>query len=338
VGPKKPAYTKLSWDVQAKGDLYHVVDFLRLFYSQPLLHSVKSMTLLRPSESRARNTRELDVNFKIEALVLDNAPARPTLLPIAREVAFLSGIAAHAGFNTALVQSGKAHPAPPPGVLAEDKREYLAIAGKNVFFGPERERPKTPERYDEDLSPFVVLTTITGYEDGSVKAMFRDKLNNYDYTITQSPKGVITVVGEWEVLGKKRTLYGYDEKRPGPTLTYGSSKGGNLRIWRVRRLTASEVIMEMADRADDEEIEEKPKVPALGFLAGGMGVVTDVPEGKLYRVGVGQCLATEPPEDDKLPSHPLPTKLLRREAFKLIYAPTPAPSAGDVSAAADSGR
>lgn len=340
IGPKKPAYTKLSWDVQAKGDLYHVVDFLRLFYSQPLLHSIKSMTLQRPSESRARSTRELDVNFKIEALVLDNAPARPTLLPLPREAALLTGLAAYAGFNAALVQSGKAHPAPPPGVLAEDKREYLAIAGKNVFFGPERERPKPPERYDEDYSPFIVLTSITAYEDGKVVAAFRDKLNNYDYTVTQSPRGAIAVTGEWEVLGKKRTLLGYDERRPGPTLTYGSSKGGNLRTWRVRRLTASEVILEMADRPDDEEIEEKPKPPALGFLAGGAGVVADVPEGKMYSVGVGQCLATEPPEDDNLPSHPLPTKLLRREAFKLIYAPPPAPSpsVGEVSAAADSGR
>ena len=320
VGPKKPAYTKLSWSVQAKGDLYHVVDFLRLFYSQPLLHTVKSMTLQRPSESRARNARELDVNFKIEALVLDNAPVRPTLLPIHREVAFLSGIAAHAGFNTALVHAGKAHPAPPPGVLSEDKREYLAIAGKNVFFG----NPpviKAPVRYDEDFSPFIVLTSIVVRDSGEIEAAFRDKLNNYDYTITQSPKGVIAVKGEWEVRGTKKLIFGYDEKRPGPTLFYGSSRGGNLRTWRVRRLTASEVIMEMTDQPDDEE--ERPKPPAVGFLAGGAGVVTDVPEGKMYSVAVGQCLATEPPEDETARTNPMPTKLLRREAFKLIYAPPP---------------
>jgi hypothetical protein len=313
-----------------------VVDFLRLFYSQPLLHSVKSMTLLRPSEARARNTRELDVSFTIEALVLDNAPARPTLLPISRETALLTGLAAYTGFNTALVQSGKAHPAAPPGVLAEEKREYLAIPGKNVFFGPLREPPKPADRYDEDFSPFIVLTSIVAHDDGTVEAMFRDKLNNYDYTINQSAKGVIAVKGEWEVLGKKKMIFGYDEKRSGPTLFYGSSKGGNLRTWRVRRVTTTEVVLEMADKPDEDE--DRPKVPALGFLAGGVGVVTDVPEGKMYSVGVGQCLATEPPEDDKVPSHPLPTKLLRREAFKLIYAPPYVPEPAPVRAAAADGR
>jgi hypothetical protein len=312
-----------------------VVDFLRLFDSQPLLHSVKSMTLLRPSEARARTSRELDVNLKIEALVLDNAPARPTLLPISREAAFLSGLAAYAGFNAALVQSGKAHPAPPPGVLAEQPRDYLAVAGKNVFFGPLREPPKT-DRDDPDYSPFIVLTSIVAHDDGAVEAMFRDKLNNQDYTVTQTARGVIAVKGEWELRGKKVMLSGYDEKRPGPTLFYGSYKGGNLRTWRVRRVTTSEVVLEMADKLDDDE--DRPKPAAVGFLAGAAGVVTDVPEGKMYSVGVGQCLATEPPEDEKAPSHPLPTKLLRREAFKLIYAPPPAPESAPVSAAAVDGR
>jgi hypothetical protein len=295
------------------------------------------MTLQRPSEARARTTRELDVNFKIEALVLDNAPARPTLLPIQREVALLSGLAAYAGFNSALVHSGKASPLPPAGVLAEEKREYLAVAGKNVFFGPLREPPAPKSRTEDDFSPYIVLTSIVARDDGSIDAAFRDKLNNYDYIITQSPKGVIGVKGEFELRGQRRSIFGYDEKRPGTTLFYGSSRADNLRTWRVRRLTASEVILEMADPLDEED--EKPKPAAVGFLAGAAGVITDVPEGKMYSVAVGQCLATEPPEDENQRSHPLPTKLLRREAFKLIYAPPPEPLPGGSRASAvDGGR
>src|SRR5262245_33416313 len=30
--PKKPAYTRLTYKLQAKGELYHLVDFMRLFY------------------------------------------------------------------------------------------------------------------------------------------------------------------------------------------------------------------------------------------------------------------------------------------------------------------
>jgi hypothetical protein len=323
LAPKKPSYTKLTWDVSAKGDLYHLVDFLRLFYSQPLLHTIKSMTVQRPSDARARAARELDVTLKVEALVLDNAPARPTLLPIHREMALLTGPAAYMGLNLAAVQSGRGSPVPPAGVLAEQPREYLSIAGKNVFFGPLKEpRPKGPQT-DEDISPFFVLTSIVGHDDGTIEAMFRDALHNYDYTIFQSAKGVITIKGEWEVNGKKKTIAGYDEKKPSQNLFYGSSEYQNLRVWRVRRVTTSEVILEMADSSFEDE---KPKPPGLAYLGGAAGVIVDVPEGKLYRVSVGQCLQTDPPEDDKPPIHPLPTKLLRREAFKAIYAAAPEPT------------
>ena len=333
LAAKKPAYTRLSWDVSAKGDLYHVIDFLRLFYSQPLLHTVKSMTVQRPADARSRTTRELDVNLKIEALVLDNAQARPSLLPVVREIALLSGPAAYTGFNFAAVQSGRGAPVPPSGVLADVPREYLAIAGKNVFFGTTKE-PKKPEKGPEDdISQFIVLTSIVGHDDGGVEAAFRDSLNNYDYTITQSPKGTISVRGEWEVNGKKKTIFGYNEKNSAQTLFYGSEKAGNLRTWRVRRVTPNEVILEMADKPASDT--EHPKPPALAFLGGAAGAFVDVPEGKLYSVGVGHSLQTEAEEDEK-PIHPLATKLLRREAFKAIYAPIP--DSAPVSGLAEDGR
>lgn len=335
LAAKKPAYTKLSWDVSAKGDLYHLVDFLRMFYSQPLLHSIKSMTVQRPADARSRDTRELDVSLKVEALVLDNAQVRPTLLPVVREIALLSGPAAYTGFNFGAVQSGKGAPVPPPGVLADPPREYLAIAGKNMFFGSpkkETEREKPPE---VDISQFLVLTSIVGHDDGSVEAMFRDQLHNYDYVISQSPQGTIHVRGEWEVNEKKKLIFGYDDKKPSQTLFYGSADDGNYRVWRVRRVTASEVILEMADKAASEAARAKPS--GLAFLGGAAGVFVDVPEGKVYSVGVGQCLETEPPKGDKPPLHPLATPfLLRREAFKAIYAPALEPT--PVTGLAEDGR
>lgn len=320
LAPKKPAYTKLTWDVTAKGDLYHLVDFLRLFYSQPLLHTIKSMTVQRPADARSRTTRELDVTLKVEALVLDNAQVRPTLLPVVREVALLSGPAAFTGLNMAAVQSGRGAPIPPAGVLAEQPREYLSIAGKNVFFGPIRERKSPTRPPEEDFSQFIVLTSIVADNDGKVDAVFRDALHNYDYTVTQSATGVITIKGEWEVLGKKKLISGYDDKKPSTTFFYGNHEDETYRVWRIRRVTASEVVLEMADA---EPNGDKPKPPGLAFLGGAAGVVMDVPEGKVYRVTPGQCLETEAPEGDKPPLHPLATKLLRREAFKLIYAPPP---------------
>jgi hypothetical protein len=323
IASKKPAYTKLIWDLSAKGDEYHVIDFLRLFYSQPLLHSIKTMTIQRPSDNRQRSSRELDVSIKIEALVLDNAPTRPTLLPVVREIALLSGAASYTGYNSVAVETGRGAPVPPAGVLADNPpREYLAIAGKNIFFGPLPVKPTFETGPEDDISQFVVLTSITQDDDKDIVAVFRDSLNNNDYTIVQSPNGSIAVKGEYELLGKKKLLPGYSEKRPGQNLLYGSEEGGNVRVWRVRRVTTTEVILERADRPADDE--EKPKPPALAFLGGGVGAFVHVPEGKkMYQVSVGQCLATDVAAD-KDPLHPLPMPLLPREAARAIFAAPPA--------------
>src|SRR5439155_12712929 len=137
--------------------------FMQLFYRQPLLHSIKSINIQRPSDQRAQQTRQLDVVMKIEAIVLDNAPARPTLLPIVRELALLSGGAAQTGYSLNAV-SGRGSPFPPPGVLAHDPREYLAIAGKDMFFGPPPKKPTTdrPPSAEDDHSPFVTLVSVVG--------------------------------------------------------------------------------------------------------------------------------------------------------------------------------
>src|SRR5207249_10935051 len=65
LAPKKPAYTRLTWDVTAKGDEYHLVDFLRHFYAQPLLHQIKSIEVRPPSDNQSQQRRELDIILKI---------------------------------------------------------------------------------------------------------------------------------------------------------------------------------------------------------------------------------------------------------------------------------
>ena len=125
LAQKKPAYTRLTYAITAKGELYHLVDFLRHFYQQPLLHRVKDMNIQRPSDMRAQGRRELDINMTVEALVLDNAQARPTLLPVIREMGLLSGGAAQTGYNMQVTSSGHGSPIPPSDILAEPAREYL---------------------------------------------------------------------------------------------------------------------------------------------------------------------------------------------------------------------
>src|SRR5262245_15708645 len=316
LAQKKPAYTRLTYAITAKGEIYHLVDFLRHFYQQPLLHRIKDMNIQRPSDQRAQGRRELDINMTIEALVLDNAPARSTLLPVIREMGLLSGGAAQTGYNMQVATSGHGSPIPPSEILAEPAREYLTVAGKDMFFGPIREREREKPRLDDDHSPFITLTSIVGHDDGSIAAVFRDKLDNHNYTITQEPNGALSVLGEYELRGTWRPVFGYsaDKGKRGHELFYGSDEGQNRQAWRVRRVTLNEVILEKLDGV------EKPKPPALAFVGGGIGNVLAVPEGKMYRVAVGHTLHIES-KDEKFPP---PTKfLLGKEAWKAGYAPGP---------------
>ena len=335
IAPKKPAYTRLTYLVTVKGELYHLVDFMRSFYQQPLLHQIKQINVLRPSDQRAQGRKELDITMTVEALVLDNAPARPTLLPVIREVALLSGVAAFTGHNLRVVAEGRGSQLPPADVLASVPREYLAIAGKDVFFGPP---PKKTVVIDDELppeddhSPFMTLTSIVGNDDGKLVAVFRDKLDNHNYTITQGTKGELRVRGEYELsAGRWKTLPEYIVN-PGPRLFFGSEEGQNLRMWRVRRVMLDGVIVEKIDAA---KAGSKPKLQPLEAIAGGLGAFVTVPEGKIYKVGMGQTLLPASGAETKQASSPVKYKL-QSEAWGDIYAPLVIPDAA--VSAADRGR
>ncbi len=309
IAPKKPAYTRLKYDVTVKGELYHLVDFMRSFYSQSLLHQIKTINIIRPSDQRAQGRKELDITLDIEALVLDNAPARPTLLPLAE---------------------GGGSSVPPADVLASVPREYLAIPGKDVFFGPPPKAPVAREPVvepelppEDDHSPFVTLTSIVGNDDGKIIAVFRDKLDNANYSITQGIKGELRVRGEYELsAGRWKTLPEYIVN-PGPRLFFGSEEGQNFRMWRVRRVLLDGVIVEKIDAV---KAGTKAKLQPLEAIAGGLGAFVNVPEGKIYKVGLGQTLMPAAFGETKQASGPV-KYLLQKEAWRDIYAPLVIPAA-----------
>src|SRR5206468_2872093 len=72
---KTPAYTKLEFNVEVKGDLISLVDFLYEFYRQPLLHQITKLTVLKPGGERGRSG-DLDITMLIQAIVLDKAENR----------------------------------------------------------------------------------------------------------------------------------------------------------------------------------------------------------------------------------------------------------------------
>jgi hypothetical protein len=109
-------------------------------------------------------------------------------------------------------------------------------------------------------------------------------LNNDDFFVILTPAGEIKVEKQFEVRGAKKRF-----TVDGTTLlTYGTEDGGNLRTWRVRRVTRSDVILE---KYTDLGLAEKPRPSTLTMLGGAAAAFLALPEGKIYRVTSGQSLA-----------------------------------------------
>src|SRR5262249_10849435 len=79
---KRLPYTTLRFDVDAQGELMSLVDFLDRFYRTPLLHRIRTMSVQRPvTVTPQQRQNELKINLTIEALIVDGAEKRETLLP-----------------------------------------------------------------------------------------------------------------------------------------------------------------------------------------------------------------------------------------------------------------
>ena len=205
----------------------------------------------------------------------------------------MSGAAVQTAYNWTAVTSGTGTPVPVRGVLADQKREYLTIAGKNPFYGPPPRIEKDPEHPpDDDSTPFIKLVSLMSDPDNAkITAKFWDPLTNNNYTVTQMmTTGAITVMGEYTIGGKKRTAPGYRVSKEWSTrdLMYGTIEGKNQRAWRVRRLTETEVILEKLDLS---VVAATPKATPAALFGGGPGAFVTVPVGKVYRLTIGQTLA-----------------------------------------------
>lgn len=348
IAPKKPAYTLLSYDVAVKGDMVSVVDFLHNFYRQPLLHQVRKVTLTKPSTSRGsgRGGRDLDVTFTIDAIVLDRAENRPTLLATIPSVALAAGGPMATAHVRRTLESGAGSPFMAARVLArlgpdsadnglqsadgsaraktsedtseKSHKEYRRIPSKDIFFGPppakkEAEKKEAPRQMD--LAPYLGLTRIS-HAEGWGRAMIFDRYNKEEYEIEVSPKGVVNVSRYlFEKRPENGTTIEVREKFPAAEydpefLQFGTKRGGNLRKYLVRRVLESELILEEYD----EERMGAMSGPLPAVFGGTAHLALPRPE-KVMSWRVGQMLKSEEP--GKQPK----TFLLTREARQAILRP-----------------
>jgi hypothetical protein len=163
---KTPIYTPLSFSVSGNANLESLVTMLESFYRKGLMHQIKTLDIKRPlTLLQDQRQDELDVSMTVEALVVNGADKRETLMPIIdnrlRGTDLLAGLQnCPTGLGALLWAVGPFGPHG-PGILAQPERDYSAMSAKNIFFGPPRSaQAARPVTQLEDLR-HTILTDIT---------------------------------------------------------------------------------------------------------------------------------------------------------------------------------
>ena len=169
-GKKQPVYERLAFSVVGRATLDDVVKTLGEFHRTPLLHQVRNLSMEPVQQQRgpaaapapvgrgargarggarggaaAPSTGLLELKMTVEALAVNGARVRPTLLP------------------TRLPY--------PPRVLAEPGRSYALMTKKNMFTGiplarsTDSDRKLTEEK--REVLRFIKLTALWKEEDST---------------------------------------------------------------------------------------------------------------------------------------------------------------------------
>lgn len=156
AGKKEPFFIPLNFTVLGRADLPQLLKLLGQFYSTPLLHRIKLVTIGRVktgADSRpgglAQKSTDLEIHLDVEAIIVQGAENRDEILP-------------------------KEPPA--PRNLAEPQRDYTVMTSKNIFYGPTPPPPKLAEGTDPATT--VQLTHIGRTEEGHVQVLLCDNSDN----------------------------------------------------------------------------------------------------------------------------------------------------------------
>lgn len=215
--PKKPAYTRLAYDItMPKADLWAVIRFLKSYYQLNLLQQITLLELRRAEDVTAGGSsftatdgsdrKDLNVKIVTEAIILDGAESRRSVIPVPTAFAAIGG---GAGYHAVAWTPGIGHRITPQSftpVLATQKRDYFAMIAQDPFHGklpkppPPRkvdpapvfvEPPPPPPPPKPDVSPYIYLVGITiRPEEGSAAVEVRDRMNNSEYEVQFSSRSI----------------------------------------------------------------------------------------------------------------------------------------------------
>jgi hypothetical protein len=222
---KNPVYQKLDYAVHVYTSLENLVTFLEHFYRTNLLHQIKTMTIQRPlTPGPGQQPTDLDVNFTVEALIIDGAEKRDQLLPgaspkRAAQLVALNAAMAVGGGPAGIALLPEAYGPIGNDTLARSRQEYAAMADKNIFLGF---TPKPQAAQELTVTRFVRLNNITR-NDRRVEAYLWNRYDNkwirlrteagFDYFRILNEKGDNTVVrGKVVRIDNRELIFKVDDK------------------------------------------------------------------------------------------------------------------------------
>lgn len=219
---KRPPYTKLTYEVRANGELQSLVEFFEKFYRTPLLHHIRSLTITRPMTStKSQEKDSLDILMTIEALILDGAEKRKTLIATDLKEADL------------------------PKRLGRSTSQYAMIAGNNVFFGPYTKKSESSEpvadtpKKDSAFLAYIRFNGATA-DDNGIKANIYDEYHQMFYVIRKRPTKTKYLVDTYEQVKDRKIRGDIGEE----TLTIKDSAGSVYHKYKVLRVDLSDIYLE----------------------------------------------------------------------------------------------
>ena len=310
LSAKKPAYTRVGLEITLKKvSLATTVDVLKRYYRLNLLQQITKFSVKKSDEARdappsagslVADRADLDVTLITEAIVLDGAETRQSLLPVSSGFAAVGG-----GAGLATVQNS---PGPARGLtplqlvrtLAATDRDYSLLLVKDVFHGP----PPPPAAIavkevappKEDTSAFIRVTGLGRNPDGSGTAVIEDRASKQEYLVdlawvnsTLTPE---VTKFYYSIKGAKKS---FDAERD---LEISEASSGTARKFRVlgfaedglvvADLKSSAPVAAPAPAGTRSRGGPPTKVPAVAAVVGGPAAT--VPAEKIFLWKLGQSL------------------------------------------------
>lgn len=226
---KKPAYTKLATVVEfRKADVWAVREFLEGYYRLNLLHQIAGLSVKREDETASAGTRtraapdrkDLTVRLTTEAIILDGADPRLTLLPVSSAFAAAGGQLGYSAVAHTPEAGRGITPLQLAPVLSPRNRDYGFLAVKDIFHGPLP--PPAPLKVDK-------IAEVTAKAGEAIPAVAVPLAGDFDYlgrvTLSATADGAFLPPDALAVDQDARTL----------TITPPEGQGGSATVTVVAR-------------------------------------------------------------------------------------------------------